>query len=795
MKFRDGYWGLKKGVYLRNPVELRDTDVSDSQLTLYSATKKLHHRGATLNCPILTTEITSPFENVIRIRTIHYKGRRERGPAFKLDSAESDRVTIKNDESGSSLCSGDLTVRLDRKDPVMEAVSYSAWELKFFHKDKYLTRSSGRHSGHMTVDVPHYWNYSPEEGETFMCEYLNLSVGESIYGLGERFTPFVKNGQTVDIWNEDGGTASEQTYKNIPFYISNRGYGVLVNDPGRVQFEVASEVVTSVQFSVPGEVMDYYVISGDTLKDVLKNYTKLSGRPALPPPWSFGLWLTTSFTTSYDEKTVTGFIEGMAERDIPLHVFHFDCFWMKEFHWVDFQWDREQFPDPEGMLTRLKSRGLNICVWINPYIAQKSPMFDEGMEKGYLVMTPEGHVWQWDKWQAGMGLVDFTNPEAVKWYKDKLRALIRQGVDTFKTDFGERIPTDVVYHDGSDPAKMHNYYTYLYNKTVFELLEEELGENKALVFARSATVGGQKFPVHWGGDCAASYESMAETLRGGLSLALSGFGFWSHDISGFELTATPDLYKRWIAFGSFSSHSRLHGNESYRVPWNFDEESCDVLRFFTKLKCTLMPYIFSNAVQTHKTGVPMMRPIILEHTDDPTCPLLDRQYYFGDSIMAAPLFDDTGEVTYYLPAGGWTHLLSGQRINGGCWRTEKHDYFSLPLMVPDNSIILTGDEENRPDYDYGESVTVQLFGLEEGHSVEAELYDGNAELLAVFHAERSGNKVTITREDDKTGSTWKILFRMPEKIESAGGQDIEESGKGPLIAVPHDRNKAEVVLQ
>src|SRR6185369_2013513 len=208
---------------------------------------------------------------------------------------------------------------------------------------------------------------------------------------------------------------------------------------------------------------------------------------------------------------------------------------------------------------------------------------------------------------AGMGIVDFTNPEACTWFAEKLRALLKMGVDTFKTDFGERIPTDAAYHDGSDPFKMHNYYSYLYNKTVFDLLCDERGTGDAMVFARSATAGGQQFPVHWGGDCTATFESMAESLRGGLSLGLSGFGFWSHDIGGFEQTASADVYKRWCAFGLLSSHSRLHGSSSYRVPWLFDEQAVDVLRAFTQLKCRLMPYLFAAATQAHAVGTPMMR--------------------------------------------------------------------------------------------------------------------------------------------------------------------------------------------
>ena len=441
-----------------------------------------------------------------------------------------------------------------------------------------------------------------------MIAQLALDVGENVYGLGERFTPYVKNGQTVDIWQADGGTSSEQAYKNIPFYLSSRGYGVFVNHPGKVSFEIGSESVGQVQFSVEDQSLEYYIVAGPDARRTSSPATPPS--PAARrcrPAWSFGLWLTTSFCTSYDEETVTSFVDGMAERDIPLSVFHFDCFWMREYQWSDFQWDPDVFPDPVGMLARLKERGLRISMWINPYIAQKSPLFAEGAEHGYLVRRPDGDIWQWDLWQPGMALVDFTNPAAREWYDAKLRVLLDQGVDCFKTDFGERVPTDVVWHDGSDPERMHNYYAQIYNRTVFELLEKERGHGEAVLFARSATAGGQQFPVHWGGDCFASFTAMAESLRGGLSLSLSGFGFWSHDIGGFEGTPDPAVFKRWLAFGLLSSHSRLHGNVSYRVPWAFGDEAVDVARKFTLLKHRLMPYLYGAAAEAHRTGIPMMR--------------------------------------------------------------------------------------------------------------------------------------------------------------------------------------------
>ncbi len=384
------------------------------------------------------------------------------------------------------------------------------------------------------------------------------------------------------MWNRDGGTSTEQAYKNVPFYVTSKGSGVFVNHPEDVSYEIASEKVSKAQFSVEGESLEYIVIDGQDVRGAVSKYTHLSGLPALPPAWSFGLWLTTSFTTNYDEKTVTSFIDGMAERQIPLHVFHFDCFWMKGFEWCNFDWDHDCFPDPVGMMKRLHQKWLKLCVWINPYVGQKSPLFAEGMAKGYFLKRPDGSVWQRDLWQSVQAIVDFTNPKATKWYQDKLRVLCQQGVDCFKTDFGERIPTDCVFHDGSDPRLIHNYYTQLYNQAVFEVLEKCSGRNQAVLFARSATAGGQQFPAHWGDDCYGTYESMAETLRGGLSLAASGFAFWSHDIGGFENTAPADVYKRWVAFGLLSSHSRLHGSKSYRVPWNYDDEACDALRFFTE---------------------------------------------------------------------------------------------------------------------------------------------------------------------------------------------------------------------
>ena len=530
---------------------------------------------------------------------------------------------------------------------------------------------------------------------------------------------------------------------------------------------MATEMVTKAAFSVEGGYLDYYLFNGPTMKEVLERYTDLTGKPSLPAPWTFGLWLSTSFTTNYDEETVMSFVNGMLDRGIPLRTFHFDCFWMKEFHWTDFEWDSRVFPDPEGMLKRIKAKGLNICVWINSYIGQEANTFKEGLEKGYFVKRTNGDVWQWDMWQPGMALVDFTNPDACAWYKAHLARLLDMGVDCFKTDFGERIPTeDVVYFDGSDPKKMHNYYTYLYNKCVYEVLVEKRGKEDAVLFARSATAGGQKFPVHWGGDCWSDYESMEESLRGGLSLLMSGFGYWAHDIGGFENTSTADVYKRWVAFGLLSSHSRLHGSTSYRVPWVYDEEAVDVVRFFTRLKARLMPYLYETAIYTSKTGVPTMRSMVMEYTKDKNCNYLDKQYMLGDSLLVAPIFREDGIAEYYLPEGNWTNFLTGEKKQGGKWYEESHDYLSIPLMVKENSIVALGACDDKPDYDYADGVELRVYELTDDKCVTKAVYDMSRNKALEIKALKSGDTITIDVDASKP-YTIKLMNMTVASVEGA----------------------------
>ena len=757
MLFGNGCWLQKEGCACFTPQEVYFENTEATKVTLCLPTSRIVNRGCTLGGINLTMVITSPAPDVLRVQTYHHLGVKKREPEFELYQKEEQPLTVTSDEEKLTVTSGGLTLEIGKKN----------WYMAYRRGNEVITRSAAKDLACMKTD----WKgdaYDKGDGtETYMRQQLTMGVGELIYGLGERFTAFTKNGQSVAIWNEDGGTSTYQSYKNIPFYISNKGYGVFVNHPEKVEFEIGTEQVTKTAFSVEGGYLDYYLFNGPSMKEVLERYTDLTGKPSLPAPWTFGLWLSTSFTTNYDEETVMSFVDGMLDRGIPLRTFHFDCFWMKEFHWTDFVWDSRVFPDPKGMLSRIKAKGLNICVWINPYIAQESCLFAEGMEKDYFVKRTNGDVWQWDMWQPGMALVDFTNPDACTWYQEKLAGLLDMGVDCFKTDFGERIPVDgIEYFDHSDAKKMHNYYTYLYNKTVYDILEKKRGKGEAVLFARSATVGGQKFPVHWGGDCWSDYESMEESLRGGLSLLMSGFGFWAHDIGGFESTSTPDVYKRWVAFGLLSSHSRLHGSTSYRVPWAYDEEAVDVVRFFTRLKARLMPYLYKTAIQANKTGVPTMRSMVLEFTEDRTCHYVDKQYMLGDSLLVAPIFNEESLADYYLPAGRWTDFFTGEVKEGGRWIQEKHGYLSVPLLVKENSIVAIGAHDDKPDYDYGEDTELRIYEPVAGTTVTETVYgmDGSEEIKISVTTEEG--KISVSVETGKAVSV-RLVNRKAKAVENA----------------------------
>lgn len=750
MKFENGCWIFQEGITCFPATEIYFVTRKENEVILTVPTTHISGKGDTLGGVNLTVRITSPKADIIRIQTWHHMGAKKKLPEFELNLTDKAPIDVEETDSSIVVISGGAKLEITKAGFTM-TMSKLVKNADGTSKWVKITGSKGRDLALIKKDFKGLaYDNAGDTENTYMRQNLSITVDEHIYGLGERFGSFVKNGQTVGIEHKDSGTSTVDSYKNIPFYISDKGYGVLVNHPEPFEFEIASDSVVKCEFAVEGGYLDYFVIAGQDMKDVLVNYTDLTGKPSLPAPWTFGLWLSTSFTTNYDEETVMSFIDGMLDRGIPLRTFHFDCCWMRDFHWTDFVWDENVFPDPKGLISRIKAKGINVCCWINSYIAQGNEIFDEGVEKGYFIKRTNGDVWQWDMWQPGMAIVDFTNPEATKWFQGFIAELIDMGVDAIKTDFGERIPTeDIVYFDGSDPKRMHNYYTYLYNKAVYEVIEEKKGKGQGMLFARSATVGGQKYPVHWGGDCWSDYESMEESIRGGLSLQMSGFGYWAHDIGGFEQTSTADVYKRWVAFGLLSSHSRLHGSSSYRVPWVYDDEAVDVCRFFTRLKATLMPYIYKTAVETSKTGIPTMRSMVLEFNGDRNVTYIDKQFMLGDNLLVAPIFNEESMAHFYLPEGTWTDFFTEESYEGGKWYDEETGYCDIPLMVRPGSVVAIGAHDDKPDYDYADRVELRVYALADGESTSTVVYgmDNKVALEATFT--RNGDIVTANVKADK----------------------------------------------
>ena len=742
MRFTEGMWRLPEGIQIDWMGHVESIIHSKKNEVKLLLSRPQRNRGDVLNTPAFTATISSPANGIIAAKFDHWTGVDDGGPHFELFPSQPKLQIERKQGQNLHVTSDNLTLDVDIS-PNNLSFAYAATGADG-ESTKRLTGHSFRSIG--LVSDSNAPVYQPSDGlyaqkEHYMLLELDLSVHEKIYGLGERFGPFVKNGQEVVVWQEDGGTSSNLGYKNIPFYMSSRGYGVFINHSGKVMLEIQSERTTRVNIAVQGEELEYMIVAGNNPKDVLSRYTALTGRPSLPPAWSYGLWLTTSFTTSYDEETVTGFLEGFKERNIPLTTFHFDSFWMRSFQWCDFQFDDENFTDATGYLKRLKDRGMKLCVWMNPYIGQASPLFEEGKKNGYFIMranTPRPTVWQTNNWVAGMAIVDFTNPQACEWYASHLKRLMNMGIDAFKTDFGERIPyspAQVKYHDNSDPVRMHNFYSFLYNKCVSEAMQSA-GKDTCL-FARSATAGSQRFPVHWGGDCESTFEAMAETLRGGLSLALSGFAFWAHDIGGFEGKPPPALYKRWVQFGLLSSHSRLHGSSSYRVPWIYEEDGEDekcstVLRDYVKLKLSLMPYLLRVALDAKTHGTPVMRAMFLEFPDDINTYQLDTQYMLGPNLLVAPVFTAGGEVSFYVPltksghGSQWRSWFNHMKIyEEGKWYTETHDFDSLPLLVKPGTVTALNNKVDKPDQEFETALELLVNGPL-ADDVNVELVTANA---------------------------------------------------------------------
>jgi alpha-D-xyloside xylohydrolase len=570
-------------------------------------------------------------------------------------------------------------------------------------------------------------------------ESFTAAADEHFVGFGEKFTNFDKRGQRVVMWNYDAfGAESERAYKNIPFYLSSRGYGVLVDSGMATEFDLCQSTHTCVQIVVPDDLIDYYVIAGPTPAQVLRRYDLLTGDPMLPPKWAFGTWISSGFFVDTQEAVLERARRIRADH-IPCDVLHLDCYWQVAGHWSDQLWDADRFPDPAGMLASLAAQGFKVSLWINSYVSHFSPLFEAASERGFFLHRPDGSVYVADVWhgsQPPCGIVDFANPEATAWFKSLLRPLLAMGVAVFKTDFAEGVPVDAVAYGGMRGVDLHNVYSLLFNDAVAEVTREVAGHG--MVWARSSYLGGQRHSAQWGGDTNCSYPAMASTLRGGLSHGVSGVPFWSHDAGGFTGTPAPDLYARWAQFGALSPLVRFHGTTS-RLPWDFPPEAEKAAVEAIRLRYRLMPYLYSTAVESARTGVPMLRALMVDSPDDPVAWQADLEYRLGPDLLVAPMTDPDGARKVYLPQGRWVDVWSGQVHTGGRHLPVRTPVDRVPLFARYGALTPVTEVREALGSEPFEDITIVSWGATSGSTVVRDV-DGDTTVTAT----RTGDRLEFT---------------------------------------------------
>lgn len=548
---------------------------------------------------------------------------------------------------------------------------------------------------------------------------FRLRQDERVYGLGEKFTPLDRRCQHIESWNVDAyGTGSEKAYKNVPFFWTNMGWGCWFNTSCRVVHDVSNPEYTigSYIFSIDHDELDMYLFFG-TPAEIIAEYSAITGRTPVPPYWSFGIWMSRCYYESQHE--VEQVAREIRERGVPC-----DCLTMDGRAWLDartrcdFVWDSRRVPDPQGLIDALHGMGFRLCLWEYPYISVHSDAFNTLAHKGCFMRTAGGepYVFHWSSEGFNeyltllppSAIVDMTNPEAREWYRAQHVRLLEAGVDVFKTDFGEQIPEDCHAWDGRTGREVHNEYALLYNELVYDVTGE-YGRSGPLVFGRSGWSGSQRYPVQWGGDAHATWEGMSNSLRGGLGYACSGVPFWTSDVGGFYgPKPDPELYIRWVQFGSMCSFMRCHGTTP-REPWAFGDTAVEVFRKFARVRYMLLPYIYAAAVEASETGMPVMRPLSIDHGDDPIACAREDQYMLGPTLLVAPILKPGGRRTVYLPEGEWVDFWSGALYHGRTVFQVECPLDSMPVFGKLHGTIPIGPAVEHIQTDYPEIATSYTF--------------------------------------------------------------------------------------
>lgn len=553
------------------------------------------------------------------------------------------------------------------------------------------------HVGEREKNNFHNWDavntglcYAPVQKRPFAAENFSLTPDEGVYGFGEQFLKLNKVGQTIDLNQEDAaGIMTPRTYKGIPFYVTTNGYGVYFNHTSLMTFWVGSQTANNVQVVLDDNFLDYYIFTG-SIKNIFRNYQQLTGKGALPPKWSFGLWQSKASYSSRGETLKIA--ENMRKNDFPCDVLHLDTNWFKRDWYCDLKFNKLRFAHPKSYFKKMRKMGVNVSLWQLPYIPEGSALFDKLKAVDGFVKNKNGEIYDIKicfvrGFKGIVGVIDFTNPQAVKVYLDAIKELFRLGAKAIKTDFGESAPIDGVYYDGTPGYQMHNLYPLLYNKAVFDATKEATGDG--IVWARSGWAGSQRYPVHWGGDSSPYFEDMAPVLAGGLSFGLSGFQFWSQDIGGFLGKTGGELLVRWTQVGLFMSHCRIHGDGD-REYYKFDAQTQQICKDFLHLRYKLMPYIYYSAKQAVAESVPMVRALVVDYQDDPTVWNISDEFLFGEDLLIAPILSAQNRRRVYLPHGMWTDWWTGERINGGRWLTVDVPLDKMPIYIREGALVPMG---------------------------------------------------------------------------------------------------------
>ncbi|RQG95360.1 TIM-barrel domain-containing protein [Natrarchaeobius chitinivorans] len=611
---------------------------------------------------------------------------------------------------------------------------------------------------------------------------FTLFPDEHIYGFGEKFTEFDKRGQLIESWiTQPNGAETERSYKNVPFFVSTRGYGLLVDTVKRTTFDVGHTSSVSKEITVDDESLAFVFCHGPSFKDVLQTYTGLTGRPGSVPKWSLGIWMSRLGYQNRDE--LEGVADEIRSREFPCDVFNLDPPWLRPEHLCDLVWDEESFPDPEGMIDDLHDDGFKLCLWEYPYLLSQTDAFDEAYENGYLVSNSDGEPYLLTRlsWASDRGgIVDFTNPDAREWWKDKHAKLLDMGVDAFKTDFGEYLPTDAITSDGRSGSAVRNEYSLLYTGTVHEAMVEAGVD--PLLWARPGWTGGQQYPVHWGGDPNTTFESMAASLRGGLSISLSGYGFWSCDIGGFHGEPSPELYVRWAQFGLLGlSHARFHGTTP-REPWEYGEEAAEIVTRYARERYRLIPYLHRLSIEASETGIPVLRPLVLEFQDDRAVYGEQTQLMLGDSLLVAPVLSSTDERDVYLPPGEWVDYWTGERYDGSQTVTVDAPLETMPVFQRSETAIPTREPTQWVDETPADRVTLRTVLDADGDTdCETTVYETDPEGTAVSISSASGGDaidVDVDGTPADFGVTIHAVADAPDEI-SCNGTGLERVPDDP----------------